>query len=188
LSRARPRLVRLAILLGLLGVTFVVAELTGLRKAVTLERVRELIRGAGTFGVALYFAVFVIGELVHVPGLVFVAAGVAIWGRLPGGILAWVGSVISVGVSFVVVRAIGGQALAEVRQRHLVRLMSRLERAPISTVALLRAVLVISPPVTYALALAPIRLRDFLIGSALGLVPPLTLAAIFFDQLLRWLG
>ena len=55
---------------------------------------------------------------------------------------------------------------------------------PIATVALLRAVLVLSPPLNYALALTSLRFFDHLLGSALGLVVPIGAAAL----LSRWIA
>jgi uncharacterized membrane protein YdjX (TVP38/TMEM64 family) len=184
----RRRITRLAILAALIIAVLIVAEVTGLRGSFTIARLRTLTLAAGSFGVLLYVAAFIVGEIIHVPGLLFVAAGVAIWGRLWGGVISWAASVLALSATFLVVRAIGGRALDGLKHPWLDRMLVRLADAPIRTVALLRAVLVISPPVTYALAFSPVRFSDFFIGSAIGLVAPLALAALFFERILRYFG
>jgi len=188
MSSARARWLRLGLLAAFIAIALGVGELTGLRKELTIARIRELTLGAGALGVVIYTLAFIIGEVIHVPGLLFVVAAVAIWGRLWGGVIAWVASTLSITASFMVVRALGGRVLARVQQPWFRRVLQRLEARPIRTVALLRAVLVISPPVTYALALSPVRFFDFFVGSAIGLLLPMAVTALCFDQLLRWLG
>jgi uncharacterized membrane protein YdjX (TVP38/TMEM64 family) len=52
-------------------------------------------------------------------------------------------------------------------------------------VALLRLVLWMAPAVNYALALSPVRYRDYAIGSAVGLAIPVAAAAAFLHFFLR---
>jgi uncharacterized membrane protein YdjX (TVP38/TMEM64 family) len=188
MTTGQRRALRLAGLALFVAVVLVVAEVTGLRHHLTVAKLRELTLSHGLLGVVYFTAAYIVGELIHVPGLLFVGAAVAIWGRVEGGVIAWGSSVLALAASFLVVRAIGGPALADIEHRWLQRVQARLEAQPIRTVALLRAVLVISPPVTYALALSRVRFVPFFLGSAIGLVPPMVLAAIFFQYLLRWLG
>jgi uncharacterized membrane protein YdjX (TVP38/TMEM64 family) len=117
-----------------------------------------------------------------VPGLVFVAAGVLAYGPRVGGLVSYGAALVSISVSFGVVRALGGRALGDTR------VMQKLDLRPVRTIAALRLFLVLSPPLNYALALSRVRFRDYLLGSALGLAPPTALAAIFFDRVLAWLG
>jgi uncharacterized membrane protein YdjX (TVP38/TMEM64 family) len=185
---ARKRWLRLGIFLAVVATVIVVGEVTGLRKRVTIARIRELTLHFHALGIVVYTIAFCIGEVIHVPGLLFCAAAIAIWGRLEGGVIAWGASVLSISTSFVVVRAVGGHALADIKHRWMQKILAQLEANPIRTVALLRAVLVISPPVTYALALSRVRFRDMFIGSAIGLMAPMVLVAIFLDYVLRWMG
>lgn len=181
---SRWRLVGLAVAIV---ATIVVARATGVHESLTLEGIRAKVVSAGAWGAVGFVALFVVGELLHVPGLVFIGAALAVWGPVQGGALGAAGALLSLVTSFVVVRAIGGTPLDDVRSGWLRRLLDNLERRPIATVALARAILVLSPPVTYALALSGIRFRDYFVGSALGLVVPLTLVVVLFDRISPWL-
>ena len=93
----------------------------------------------------LYVIAFCVGELLHVPGLVFVAAGVLAYGPALGGPLAFLGAVAAVSVSFWIVRAVGGRPLGELRTRWVRRALAQLDARPIATIAILRLVLILWP-------------------------------------------
>jgi uncharacterized membrane protein YdjX (TVP38/TMEM64 family) len=175
--------VRLALLAGVLVAVFAVGRYFGVTENVNAQSIHEFVHGAGAWGWALYMAVFAGGEFVHVPGMVFVVAGILLYGKVLGFGLAWLASVVSVGFSFVVVRRIGGTPLGTVDKPWLKRILSHLDDRPIRTVALLRLMLWLAPPLNYALALTKVRFRDYLIGSALGLIAPVAGVAILFDWL-----
>ncbi len=176
------RLVALALVL--VG-TFVIGHAAGASEHLSAEGLRRLVEGAGAAGVVGFVVLFVVGELVHVPGLVFVGAAVALWGPAHGGAIAGVGALLSLVTSFVVVRAIGGTPLGAVKSGLARRVLRHLDLRPVTTVAVVRAVFILSPPITYALALSGIRFRDYFVGSAVGLVPPLTVAVLVTDWLAR---
>ncbi len=188
MAEKRARLIRLAVLAAILIALVIAGELTGLRRSLTLERVRALTVEMGGWGVLFFVVAFVVGEFLYVPGLAFVAAGIAVYGRWWGGALAWATAVLSVCVTFVVVRTIGGRALGGIDRPLVKKLMAGMERRPVRTVVILRTVFIISPPLNYALALSTLEFRDFLIGSAIGLLPPICAAAILFDRLIGWLA
>ena len=182
-----PSRLRLALLAAFLGGLFVFGWASGWADRFTLDGVRESIQGAGAWGVLLFFGVFALGELLHVPGILFVAAAVLAYGRVAGGLTAYAGALSSVVVSFAVVRAVGGRPLGSLKNARLRRVLDRLEERPVRVVALLRLVLWMAPPLNYALALSPVRFRDYVLGSALGLVVPLALAAAFIDWFVSYL-
>lgn len=186
-AEKRVRLLRLGALAALLVALAVAGHVTGAREWLAPDRLRPLIASAGLAGVLLFVVVFVVGELLHVPGLVFVGVAVLAYGRLWGGLLAFAGAVCSVCVTFAIVRGVGGRALEAIERPFLRRMLSRLEAWPVRTIVLLRTVLIVSPPLNYALALSPVRFRDYLVGSALGLVVPIGAAVVLFDWLVRWL-
>jgi uncharacterized membrane protein YdjX (TVP38/TMEM64 family) len=174
---SRARLLRLALLVAVAAALAYVRLGTSFGASLSTARIRELVLHAGTAGVAVFVVAFCAGELLHVPGLVFVAAAVLAWGRVVGGAAAYGGALVAVSLVFVVVRAIGGQPLGAIAQPRLRAILARLERRPILTVALLRLVLWLAPSVNYALALSPVRYRDYAVGSALGLAVPVAAAA-----------
>lgn len=178
------RVVRLLVVAGVLVALVLIAHLSGLTHSFSTEKIRALIQSAGAWGVVLFVIAFAVGELLHLPGMMFVAAGVLVWGRVLGGVIGFAGAIASVSFSFAFVRTLGGQPFAEVHNPRLKRILARLERRPILTITLLRLVAWMAPTVNYVLALSGVRYRDYLIGSALGLIVPIgvfaALLGIFF--------
>ena len=172
----RTRVLRLAILAAVIVALVVVRFTTSFGASLSTARVRDLVQHAGAVGVGLFIVAFAVGELLHVPGMVFVAAAVLAWGRVAGGAVSYVGAQVSVSFGFFVVRAIGGQPLEAITQPRVRALLARLDRQPVLTVALLRLFLWLAPAVNYGLALSSVRYRDFAIGSAIGLVIPVAVA------------
>jgi uncharacterized membrane protein YdjX (TVP38/TMEM64 family) len=169
------------VLVAVLAALFLAGRLTGVTEGWTVASIRERVQQAGPLGFLLYLALFSGGELLHVPGLVFVGAGLLAWGKATGFAVALAGSLVSITVSFFVVRGIGGKALAELDRPFITKMLARLEARPVLTVALLRMVLVLLPALNYALALSSIRYRSYLLGSVIGLIPPLFAATLLFD-------
>ncbi len=181
-----PSKLRLALLAVFLVGLFVLGSVTGWADRFTLDGVRDTIADAGVWGFAVFIAAFAVGELLHVPGFLFVAAAVLAYGRLYGGLAAYIGAVVSVVVSFAVVRGVGGRALGTLKNERVRRILDKLEERPVRVVAILRIVLWMAPPLNYALALSPVRFRDYFVGSALGLILPMIVASAFIDWFIQF--
>ena len=174
---------RLLLLVLLIAALLLLGHFLGASEHLTRERVRTLMLDLGALGFLLYLALFAIGELLHVPGMVFVAAAILAYGRWPGLLAGLLGSLVSVSVTFFIVRSVGGQPLGAIRSPWFKRVLGRLEERPIAVVAALRALLWLTPALNYTLAMSRVSYRDYLAGSALGLLPPLFAAALLFDWL-----
>jgi len=179
-----PRVwVRLAALGVMVVALLLLGRISGLSSHVRVSEIRAAMTAAGWWGPIAFVGAFTLGELVHVPGLVFVAAAVVSYGRPFGGALAYVGAVVSLSTCFVVVRAVGGKPLGMIRWRAVRRVLAELDDHPIRTVFLLRLVLWLTPQVNYLLALSHVRFRHYLVGSVAGLILPIAILAFAFDRL-----
>lgn len=167
--------------LALLAVVLIAAWQWGgaLTEGVDIGSVRRSLEAAGPLGVLGFVAAFAVGNLLSVPGLVFVIAALLAYGKL----VALFGSVVALSVNFWVVRGIGGRSVAEHPGRLARWAFQHLDARPVGTVALLRTFTVLAPPVNYALALSPVRFRDYRVGSTLGLLAPLGAYALGVDCL-----
>lgn len=169
---------RLVLVVGLIVSLSVMVRATGLSQWLDAERVRALVEEAGPWAPLAFVALFVGAVVSQVPGLLFVFAAPALF-RLPQAFaLCFVASNLAVTLNFEIVRRLGGQPLAQIENIHLRKLFARLDEHPVRTVALLRTVTVMFPPVTSALALTQLRSRDHAVGSAIGMLLPI--AAILY--------
>jgi uncharacterized membrane protein YdjX (TVP38/TMEM64 family) len=167
--------------LALVGVVFaallLAGRLSGVAKNLTPEGLRAFTLAAGAWGALAYIAAFSLGQLVQLPGMLFVAAG-----------LAWIGALTSVSVTYFVARGVGGSPFQAIENPRVKRILARIETHPLLTVVALRLFLTTSPPLNYALALSGIRFRHYFLGSALGLTPAIVLAALLSDIFMRWMA
>jgi len=148
---------------------------------------RELL-ALGWLAAPLFLLVMAAGELLHLPGMVFVVAARLVFGASVGFALGYVGAVFAVTVSFVVARQLLAAARAtdepwRPRWRFLQRALARLESHPVQTIALLRLVLWLAAPLSYALASSNVKVRDQVMGSALGLFAPVLVAVLLSGYL-----
>jgi uncharacterized membrane protein YdjX (TVP38/TMEM64 family) len=172
---------RLALLAALLVGTYVVGTTTGLTEQLTIENIRTTMTTAGAWGLLAFLGAFMLGNLLQVPGLVFVIAAIVAYGRVAGWAVGLGGALLAVSSSFWVVRLVGGRPLGAITHPWMRKLLGRLGDQPIRSIVLLRLFFLMSPPVNYALAMTDVRYRDYLVGSLLGLLAPLTLLAIFVE-------
>ena len=171
-----------------LGVLLTVFEVSGVRDHFNLAFIRQLILQHRIGGLMLFVLLFSLGNLIQVPGWVFLAAAVLTLGRAWGGVVTYVAAVTSCAFTFVTIRAVGGDALRLLKNRVAVRILRELDAHPIGSVALLRILFQTVPALNYALAMSGIEFRNYLIGTLLGLPLPIALYCIFFDILATGLG
>lgn len=180
-----PRLLGLvAVLIALL----LIGHFSGATEYMTRENIAHFMQSLGVWGFLLFLVAFALGELVHVPGFVFIFAALIAYGRVWGAVAGYAGALIAVTLAFFLVRVVGGRALSEIKQPLIKKALGPLEKHPIRTVALLRAVLWFAPALNYALGLSPVRYRDYIIGSAIGFVVPMVIFSVLFDWAIAYFG
>ncbi len=183
--KSRVPWLRLLALAAVLGGIYALGKLTGFLDEIDIHSIRRAVDDAGAWGMLLFVLLFALGVLVQVPGSLFVATGMLMYGQIVGYAVCLVGAIVAVCTSFAMVRAVGGKALAAIERPWVRRALARLERQPVRTLVVLRLIAFISPPLNYALALSTIRFRDYAIGSALGLITPMAVVAVAFEWLFR---
>ncbi len=181
----RARWLRLVLLAMLLGALWLAVDRSGLRASLSEAGLRRLMADAGAPGIAAYFVAFALGQLAQLPGLMFVFAASIAYGPWLGFLLGYTGALIAVSISFGVVRGVGGRQLSGLRWAWVRRALAQLETRPVRTIALLRLVFILSPPLNYALAMSPTPFRHYVLGSALGLIAPIGLLVVASDRVLR---
>lgn len=173
--------IRLTAVVGLVIGLWGIGHYTGIIQEINAEQIRSTVESAGAWGIVLFLMVFSAGVLMHVPGMVFVAGAAFAYGGLLGAGISLLGALIAVTVSFIFVRWVGGQQAHKLQWSFAQRILKYLDTYPILSVALLRVLLWLSPPLNYALALTRVRLRDYVLGSFLGLLGPVFIVVYFVD-------
>lgn len=178
---------RLLAVILFLGLLFAVFELSGLRAHFNLQFLRQLTGEHELSGLLFFILLFSLGNLIQIPGWIFLAAAVLALGRVNGGIATLVAASISCVVTFLVIRVVGGAALRQLENRTIVRILRHLDAHPLRSIVLARILFQTAPPLNYALAMSGIKFRQYLSGTLLGLPLPVFLYCVFFDFLEQWL-
>jgi len=176
------RLIAVVLFLILL---FAVFELSGARAHFTLEFLQQVIRDHQASGLLIFVLAFVLGNLIQIPGWIFLAAAVLTLGEFWGGVVTYIAASISCVATFFTIRLVGGNALRKLDSPLAVSLLSRLEAHPIKSIFLLRMLFQTIPALNYTLAMSGIQFRDYLLGSLLGLPIPIAIYCVFFDTLAK---
>ena len=186
IERVIPALLRYKRLFGVglfLVILVAIIEVSGLRDHFNLPFMRQVILQHQVGGLILFVALFSLGNLIQIPGWVFLAAAVLTLGRVWGGIATYIAAVTSCLFTFLTIRALGGDVLRLLTNRVAIRILRELDAHPIGCVALLRVLFQTVPALNYALAMSGIKLRSYLIGTLVGLPVPIALYCVFFDAL-----
>ncbi len=151
-------------------------------QGVTLDSVRVLVDAWGPLGPLVFMAIMIAGFFLPGPELLLVGTGGLLFGPVRGFVYAWVAAMIGTATAFLLVRYTA-QAWAQraLRQRfpRLRALDQRLHHNGLALVLVLRVLLFLSPPLNWALGASRVRLGDYLLGTALGVLPMMALAVVF---------
>ena len=165
------------VLFGGVGVVFVFgAQLFGVDSERTLEGWLGSARGPWSLPVAV--AAFAALAFIGTPQIVLIAAAVVAFGPVAGAIYSWIGTLVSSLVGFYLGRASGARVLERFSGEGVRRFMRLVGENGFLASLIVR--LVPSAPfivVNMAAGVTPMRARDFVAGTGIGIVPKIALTA-----------
>ena len=188
--RLRQLLERFGGMLLALTALALLAGLTRLADRLWLDEAFGLAQsyGASPVGAAIVLGVFVVASQLMIPVTALIMLTAAAMGPWLGFAYSLAGALLAAAVTFGAGRAFGRERVRRWAGRRLTAVSHGLRRRGIVAMAVIRMVPVAPFSVVNLVAgVSEIRLRDFLAGSALGLLPGLTLASLFGDRLGQWL-
>jgi uncharacterized membrane protein YdjX (TVP38/TMEM64 family) len=169
-----------------LALVYWFAQRSGILDQANPQGVRDLVAQWGMLGVSVYLAAFVVGQLVFVPGMVFVVAASLAFGERNGFLLSMSGALLSVSLSFFMARLMGGKPLAAPQSMWLKRLMGQLEAYPVGSMAAMRLLVGTAPWLNYLLGMSSVSYRHYLLASIIGIWPAVLLTVLFTEWLLQY--
>jgi uncharacterized membrane protein YdjX (TVP38/TMEM64 family) len=167
--RSAWAVVRLAVLVLLLVAAFVVGQARGWPSA---AQVQERVEAAGDTGALVFVLGYAALALVPAPKAVLTAVGGALYGLWFGALLSWMGALIGAAVAFGLARAMGRDAVDRLLRGRLARVDDLLTDHGLGAVIAVRLVPVVPfTAINYGAALTGVRLRHYVLGSAVGMIP-----------------
>jgi uncharacterized membrane protein YdjX (TVP38/TMEM64 family) len=181
--RLEPR----ALALGGLAVVVAAAAAVVLSGgAPSARRVEELFVESGPWGPVVFVVSIVLVQPLGVPGIVWMAPAGLIW-PIPVAIaLSWLGNMGASSVGFAFARWMGRDWVAARIPPRLVALDTRLGHRGVAPVVGLRILTGGLAPADWLLGLSSVRWRTFLAGTAIGMVPGVTMAVVAGGGVLGW--
>lgn len=174
---------RLLLVIAFLALLLAIFQFSGLRGNFTLAFLHQKLIDNAFTGTLIFIALFAMGNLIQIPGWIFLAAAVLSLDRFWGGLATYVAAVVSCASTFWVIRSVGGDALRQISNSYAVRILNGLDKRPALSIFFLRLLLQTAPALNYALAMSGIRFRSYLIGTLLGLPIPIALYCLFFEYM-----
>ncbi len=136
------------------------------------EQLQELVRSAGWAGVIVFVLGYAVLVLVPTPASVLTILGGALFGVWWGALLAWAGALLGATGGFAFGRRLGRSAVDRLLRGRLHQADSVLSENGLVAVITVRLVpLFPFTPINYAAGLLGIRGRDYVLGTAVGIVP-----------------
>lgn len=178
--------IRIALLV-LLAASAVLTYATGLHEKLSVANLRELVNGAGPWGPLLFVLLFGL-EGLGFPGILLMMTAVAVWSPWQAFLLCWLGAQLAGVVGFGFARGVGRGWIAERLPSRMRRFEAHVEERGVRTVIVVRLLFFLAPYAHWALGLSPVRVRDFLVGSAIGFAPAMLVVCLTGAAAFTWLA
>ena len=174
-------------ILVVLGVAAVLSATPLGQRVWTPDEVRQLIRSFGSWAPVIYMVFYSVRPFVLLPaGLLTVVSGL-VFGPLWGTIYTVIGATVCAAWEFIVARRYGRRAVASVLRGRAVAIDQRVGEQGFKTVLLIRLIPNVPYDVqNYSLGLTQISFRDYIVATALGMIPASLLAATIGHSLKEW--
>jgi uncharacterized membrane protein YdjX (TVP38/TMEM64 family) len=173
------------VLFGGVGLVFLFgSQVLGFDGEATVEQ--WLGAASGPWSLPVAVAAFAILAFVGVPQFMLIAAAVVAFGPWAGLAYSWIGTMVSSLVGFYLGRAAGARVLEQFSGESVRRFMRLVGKNGFFASLIVR--LVPSAPfivVNMAAGVTPMRARDFIAGTALGIVPKIVLTAFAGTSIIR---
>ncbi len=179
------RVWRVATALLVLAALAAVWRWTPLRDFVSLASLIDMARTLDESPLTplIVLSAYVVAGLVVFPVTVLIAATGIVFGPLIGGMYAMSGSLLSAAVTYWIGRRIGRHSVRRLAGSRLNRITRRLAKKGTMAIAVVRLLPIAPFSVVNAVAGASrIRLREFLLGTLLGMLPGIIATVIFVDR------
>jgi uncharacterized membrane protein YdjX (TVP38/TMEM64 family) len=136
------------------------------------EWIEARLDGLGPWLPFVYVLVHVVASLAFVPRSVMAVVAAALWGFWAACAWSLIGSTAGAVVGFLLARTVNAGLLVPEEVKRIGPLLERAERGGWRTVMMVRLIPVLPHALTnYAFGLTRVSLRDYAVGSFLGLVP-----------------
>jgi uncharacterized membrane protein YdjX (TVP38/TMEM64 family) len=173
-SPSPSALVKLLLLLALIAAAIYFTRFTETGRAITFEAIRDYVRTFPPLVVPLlYISIYVVGTVLFLPGTALSFAGAVLFDNVPLATLyTWIGATLGATLAFLLARLLGRGFVEQFFAGRLQALDERLSRHAFTNLLILRLVpLIPFNAINFGSGLTAIRLRDYVLATAIGILP-----------------
>jgi uncharacterized membrane protein YdjX (TVP38/TMEM64 family) len=158
----------------------------GLLDELTIDNLRTWAKGAGWWGPPVFVLLFAIGEILHVPSVIFVVVASIVWPLAVALPTAYLGAMTASAVVFLFARFVVGEGVRKLVHDKMPpefrRYDDALEERGFRTVALIRLVTFMAPLMHWVLATSRVRFGTMMAGTAVGLLPGISALVVLGER------
>jgi uncharacterized membrane protein YdjX (TVP38/TMEM64 family) len=172
----KPRLsalVKLAVLLAFVGGAIWFSRFTDTGRQITLQSIRTYLGSFPPLLVpVLYMGIYILGTIVLLPGLVLSFVGSLLFGLFEATLYTWIAATLGATLAFLLAKLLGRDFVNQLLAGRLQALDERLTRHGFTGLLVLRLVpLFPFNGINFGSGLTGIRLRDYVLATAIGILP-----------------
>lgn len=165
-------IVKSILLAGLIGTAYCVFNYTEFGQSITIEALLDWITEYGAIAPLVYIVIYVLGTVFFLPGTFLSFVGAVLFGAYLGTLYVWTGAVIGATLAFLVARALGRPFVVELLGNRVGRLEQQIRDNGFRGLLIIRLLPIFPfPTINFASALTSIRLWDYVLATAIGIIP-----------------
>ncbi|MGD8866768.1 MAG: TVP38/TMEM64 family protein [Gemmatimonadales bacterium] len=187
----RRRVLRLAVLLVIFGGGLALFHWTPLADEADPRRIADFFRGLGTpwWSPLVFVPLYAAATSLGLPGTIPTLAGGAIFGVARGMLYNTLGANLGAWGAFLLARHLGREFVARILKGKAAALDEKIGEHGLGTMLYLRLIpLVPFNALNFGAGLSRISLRDYVLGSLIGMLPGTLVYTYFADALIRGTG
>lgn len=154
------------------------------RKQKKIEQIKEFVLGFGPWAFWVYVALYVLNTMTLIPPIFFMTlAGGAIFGPVVGSMAIFLGCILGTTATFFISRLFGRRFVEKIVKGRAKDFEEKLNKQGFLTILIFR--LVAFPPwevVNYGSGLTKIKYRDFILATAIGIIPAIVIQVYLADR------
>jgi uncharacterized membrane protein YdjX (TVP38/TMEM64 family) len=178
-------LVKLGLLLVLIGTALYFRFFTEIGQHLTIESLRNYLAGFPPLVLPLvYIGIYILGTVMLLPGTLLSFVGSLLFGLFEATLYTWIGATIGATLAYLLAKLLGRDFVDQLLAGRLQALDERLGRHGFMGLLILRLVpLFPFNGINFGSGLTSIRLRDYVLATAIGILPGTFVYQYLFAQL-----
>ena len=185
LSVKTKSLLKLCLLIVILGGAYCALHFTDIGRALRPQAVRDWINGFEPLSARLiYIGVYIIGTVLLVPGTLLSFGGAILFGAYEGTLYTWIGATIGATLAYLTAKYLGRDFVDQLLAGRFQEFERRIEEHAFTSLLILR-LLPWFPfnGINFGSGLTRIGLRDYVLATALGILPGTFVYQFLFAKL-----